>query len=106
VPILAAALADKNLNARYFAASTLKEIGAPSAPAVPALIKALSSHPVTEPGLDGPQRYYKDARSVVAEALGSIGPAAKAAVARLRELAAKDEEAEVRDAAADALKRG
>ena len=105
VPVLTADLADKNLNARYFAASTLKKIGAPAAPAVPALIKALSTHPATEPGLEGPPRYYKDARWVAAEALGSIGAPARAAVGRLREVAAKDEDPEVRVAAAEALKR-
>jgi HEAT repeat protein len=105
VPILAAALADKNLNARYFAASTLQKIGPLAASAVPALIKALSTHPATEPGLDGPPRYYQDARSVAADALGSIGPAAKAAVGRLREVAARDEAPEVRGAATEALKK-
>jgi HEAT repeat protein len=105
VPVLTAALADRNLNARYFAASTLQKIGASAASAVPALIKALSTHPTTEPGLEGPPRYYKDARWVAAQALGSIGPAAKAAVARLREVAAKDEASEVRDAATEALKK-
>jgi HEAT repeat protein len=104
VPVLTAALADKNLNARYFAASTLKKIGAPASPAVPALIKLLSTHPTTEPGLEGPPRYYKDARWVAAQALGSIGPAAKAAVERLRGVAARDESSEVREAATEALK--
>ena len=42
---------------------------------------------------------------MAAEALGAIGPAAKAAVPKLRELAAKDEESEVRAAAAEALKK-
>jgi tetratricopeptide (TPR) repeat protein len=103
VPALAEALKDKDLNVRYFAAGALKKIGPAAAPAVPALIVALSTHPATEPGLEGPPRYYKDARTVAAEALGAIGPPARAAAPRLRELAARDAEAEVKSAATAAL---
>ena len=99
------ALLDKNLNTRYYAAQALKRMGPAAAPAVPDLIGALDTHPSREPDLEGPPRYYKDARSVTAEALGAIGPAARDALPRLREVAAKDEEPEVRAAAADAVKR-
>jgi tetratricopeptide (TPR) repeat protein len=102
---LGKALKDRDLNVRYFAAQALSKIGPAAAPAVPALIGALDTHPGREPDLEGPPRYYKDARAVAAEALGAIGPAAKAAVPRLREVAAKDEEPEVRAAAAEALKK-
>jgi len=102
---LGTALKDNNLNTRYYAASALKRMGAAAAPAVPALIGALDTHPSREPDLEGPPRYYKDARSVAAEALAAIGPAARAALPKLREVAEKDDEPEVRDAAAEALKR-
>ena len=103
LPGLIVALKDKDLNVRYWALSAIKKMGPAAATAVPALIVALSTHPVTEPGLDGPPRYYKDARSITAEALGSIGPGAKAAVPRLKQVAAKDDEPEVRAAATAAL---
>jgi tetratricopeptide (TPR) repeat protein len=103
LPGLIAALKDKDLNVRYWALSAIKKMGPAASTAVPALIVALSTHPATEPGLEGPPRYYKDARSMAADALGSIGPGAKAAMPRLRELAAKDDEPEVRAAAASAL---
>ena len=99
------ALKDRNLNTRYYAAEALKKMGPAAAPAVPDLIAALDTHPSREPDLEGPPRYYKDARSVTAEALGAIGPGAKAALPKLREVAAKDEEPEVRDAAAAAVKQ-
>jgi HEAT repeat protein len=99
------ALKDNNLNVRYYAAQALGKMGAAAAPAVPDLIGALDTNPSREPNLEGPPRYYKDARSVAAEALGSIGPPAKAALPRLREVAANDEEHEVREAAAAAIKK-
>lgn len=102
---LGTALKDRDLNVRYYAAQALSRMGAAAAPAVPALVGALDAHPDRDPDLEGPPRYYKDARAVAAEALGAIGPAAKAAVPRLREVAAKDEAAEVRSAAAEALKK-
>jgi len=101
---LGRALKDNNLNVRYYAAQALKKMGAAAAPAVPDLIAALDTHPSREPDLEGPPRYYKDARSVAAEALAAIGPPAKSALPRLREVAAKDDEAEVRDAASEAIK--
>ena len=102
---LGRALKDKNLNVRYYAAQGLGKMGAAAAPAVPDLIGALDTHPSREPDLEGPPRYYKDARSVAAEALGAIGAPAKAALPKLREVAAKDDEAEVREAAAAAVKK-
>jgi len=103
LPGLIVALKDKDLNVRYWALSAIKKMGPAAASAVPALTVALSTHPATEPGLDGPARYYKDARSMAAEALGAIGPGAIAAAPRLKEVSAKDDEAEVRAAAASAL---
>lgn len=103
LPGLIVALKDKDLNVRYWALSALKKMGPAAATAVPALIAALSTHPAKEPGLEGPPRYYKDARAMATEALGSIGPGAKAAVPRLKEVAFKDDEPEVRAAATSAL---
>jgi hypothetical protein len=102
---LGRALKDKDLNVRYYAAQALRKMGTAAAPAVPDLIGALDTHPSREPDLEGPHRYYKDARSVAAEALAAIGPAASAALPKLREVAAKDDESEVRDAASEAIKR-
>jgi HEAT repeat protein len=99
------ALKDNNLNVRYYAAQALGKMGAAAAPAVADLIGALDTHPSREPNLEGPPRYYKDARWVVADALGDIGPAAKSALPRLREVAAEDEAPEVREAAAKAIKK-
>ncbi len=103
LPGVILAIKDKNLNVRYYALSTARNLGPAAASAVPALIEALSTHPDREPGLEGPPRYYKDARWVAADALGRVGPAAKAAIPRLQELARKDESSEVRDAATKAL---
>ena len=103
LPALIAAVKDKDLNVRYWALSSVKSMRASASSAVPALIAALSTHPSTEPGLEGPERYYADARSLAAEALGAIGPGAKAAAPRLEEVAAKDDSSEVRSAAAAAL---
>jgi HEAT repeat protein len=98
-------LKDTNLNARYYAAQALKGMGPAAAPAVPALIDALDTHPSREPDLEGPPRDYKDARWVAADALAAIGPAAKGALPRLREVAARDDQPEVRAAAAEAIKK-
>jgi HEAT repeat protein len=103
LPALIVATKDKDLNVRYYALSAIKRIGPAAASAVPALIEELSTHPNSEPGLEGPVRYYKDARSVAAEALGAIGPPAKAALPRLKEVAGKDDDAEVRSAAGAAV---
>lgn len=102
---LGRALKDNNLNVRYYAAKALGKMGAAAAPAVADLIGALDTHPSREPDLEGPPRYYKDARWVAADALGAIGPPAKSALPKLREVAAQDDEAEVREAAAAAVKK-
>jgi len=104
VPALSTALGDRNLNVRYWSARALAAMGPAAAAAVPALSQALKTHPRTEPDLDGPPRYYKDARTAAAEALGEVGPAAAAAVPLLR-AALQDEEPEVRKAAKHALKK-
>jgi HEAT repeat protein len=103
-PALAAALADRNLNVRYWSASALRGLGPDARQAVPALVAALKTFPGGSPELDGPARYYPDVRSVAAEALGAIGPLAKAAIPALKEATA-DQNADVRAAAAEALKR-
>jgi HEAT repeat protein len=103
VPALAAALADGNLNVRYWAAHALGEIGPAAKDAVPALIGALrTSFPGR--GLEGPTRYYADARVVAVQALGRIGPAARLAVPALKK-ALEDEDESVRGAAGEALKQ-
>jgi hypothetical protein len=104
LPRLTAALGDRDLNVRYWSAQALAALGPAAAPAVPALAALLKTHPRTEPGLEGPARYYADARLIAALALGRVGPAAKAALPQL-EQALKDEDAEVRKAAAEAVKR-
>ena len=93
VPALAAALADRNLNVRYWSASALGGLGPDARPAVPALVGALKTFPGGSPELDGPARYYPDVRSVAAQALGAIGPLAKAAIPALKEATA-DQNAE------------
>jgi HEAT repeat protein len=104
VPALDKALADRNLNVRYWAASALKRIGPEAKGAIPGLISALKTLPGGSPELEGPARYYPDVRSVAAEALGTIGPAAKEAIPALKE-ATEDKNADVRAAAAEALKK-
>ena len=100
---LAAVLADENLNVRYWAASALGHIGPEAAEAVPALVGALrTSFPGR--GLQGPDRYYADARAVCAQALGRIGPGARAALPALREALA-DTDRSVHGAAAEAIER-
>jgi len=104
ISALGAALKDKNLNVRYWAARALGAMGPAAETTVPALADALKTHPKTDPDLEGPPRYYKDARTAAAEALGMIGAAARAALPQLRE-ALKDEESEVRSAAQQAVTR-
>ena len=104
VPELAAAVLDMNLNVRYYAAKALKGVGPGAQTAVPSLIKALDTFPGGSPPLEGPERYYGDARSVAAEALGAIGPGAREAVPALKK-ALNDENPSVREAAAEALER-
>jgi len=71
---------------------------------VPALIAALKTFPGGTAELDGPGRYYPDVRSIAAEALGAIGPAAKDAIPALTE-ATRDETPDVQGAAKEALSR-
>lgn len=104
VPALGTALADRNLDVRYWAANALKKIGPEAKRAMPGLISALKTFPGGDPELEGPERYYPDVRSVAAEALGAIGPAAQEAIPALKE-ATKDKNADVRVAAAEALKK-
>ena len=104
LPALTKALADRNLNVRYFAGSALRGLGPAAASAVPALMAMLKTFPGAVPELEGPPRYFADTRSVAAEALGAIGPAAKAARPALAE-ALKDPSPDVREAAAEALKK-
>ena len=100
---LAAALADEDLNVRYWAARALGRMAEQAGEAVPALVGARRT---TLPGrgLQGPMRYYADVRAVSAEALGQIGAPARMALPALKE-ALSDEDRSVRDAAAEAVKR-
>lgn len=104
LPVLVAALRDHALAVRCWAADGLGAIGPRAAPAVPALVATLKTHPRREPDLEGPQRYYADARMAAATALGSIGPLAKAALPDLR-VALEDDAEIVRSAAKDALSK-
>ncbi len=87
VPVLVRALHDSDLRIRWFAAESLALMGPASKAAVPALIEALRSRDVAAAGVfrgvgtfmfgamdDGPIRL------IAAEALGRIGPEAKAAI--------------------------
>jgi HEAT repeat protein len=103
LPVVIGAMKDKDLNVRYYALSTAKKLGPGAVSAVPALVQALSTRPDLEPGLEGPKRYYADARSVAAEALGAIGPGAAAAIPKLQEVASKDDSPAVQGAARAAL---
>jgi HEAT repeat protein len=102
---LGRALSDESLNVRYFAARALGAMGPAAASAVTALIAALDTHPSRQPGLEGPPRYYGDARLLAVNALAAIGPAAKAAIPKLREVAANDDASDVRTAAGEALRK-
>ncbi len=104
VPGIADAVLDRNLNIRYMAASSLKGFAPVAQPAIPALIQALNTFPGGSPALEGPERYYADARSAAAEALGAIGPDAKESIAALTK-ALKDPSPDVRQAAGAALKQ-
>jgi HEAT repeat protein len=104
LPALVGALRDRSLAVRCWAADGLGAVGPRAAAAVPALVATLKTHPKKEPDLEGPRRYYADARMAAASALGSIGPAARAAAPDLR-AALEDDEENVRDAAKDALAR-
>ncbi len=102
IPALTEAVLDVNLNVRYWALSALKKYGIVARKAIPNIIKALETHQGTGPALDGPDRYYADARALAAEALGSIGSDAKAAIPAL-EKALQDPSPIVRDAAKMAI---
>ena len=101
---LTLAVEDRNLNIRYWAASALRNIGPEAKSAVPALTRVLATFPGGVPELEGPLRYYADARALAAEALGSIGKGASAAIPAL-EAAAREENAFVREAASAALQK-
>ena len=87
VPLLIRTLCDPDLRIRWFAAESLALIGQAAKPAVPALIEALRSQDVAVAGeLRGNGTFMfgamEDApiRLIAAEALGRIGPGAKAAI--------------------------
>ena len=86
VPELKKTMADRNLNVRYWTAKALAAIGPEAAPAIPELVATLGVFPGGPENLEGPTRYYADARLVSAQALGAIGPRAKGAVPALRKL--------------------
>ncbi len=109
VPGLVAALRDPDLRIRWFAAEALALIGPSAKAAVPALIEALRSRDVAAAGVlrgngafmfgameDGPIRL------IAAEALGRIGPSAKAAIPDLI-AAVSGPDSRVRSEAARAL---
>lgn len=102
IPGLTEAVLDINLNIRYWALSALKKYGKEARTAVPNIVKALETHKGTGPALDGPDRYYADARALAAEALGSIGSDAKVAIPAL-EKALQDPSPMVREAAKRAM---
>ena len=104
VPALSQAILDNNLNIRFMVMTTLKNIGPAAKIAVPSLIKALDTFPGGTPPLDGPPRYYADARSAAAEALGAIGSDARDAIPALRKTL-KDPSDLVRNSAAEALRK-
>jgi HEAT repeat protein len=86
VPELTKTMADRNLNVRYWTGKALTAIGPQAAPAIPQLVATLGVYPGGPENLEGPTRYYADARLVAAQALGAIGPPAKGAVPALRKL--------------------
>jgi HEAT repeat protein len=98
IPGLAEASLDVNLNIRYWALSALRKYGDKAGSAVPNIIRALETYQGQGPELEGPVRYYADARARAAEALGGIGPAAKDALPAL-EKALQDPSGMVREAA-------
>lgn len=102
-PLAAAVSSDEDLNVRYWAARALGAMGREAKDAVPALMGALRTT-FPDRGLQGPDRYYADARSACAEALGRIGGEAKMALPALRE-ALSDKEPSVREAARQAIER-
>jgi len=102
IPELAEAALDVNLNVRYWALSALKKYGNKAGSALPNIIRALETYQGKGPALDGPDRYYADARARAAEALGNIGSDAQAAIPAL-ENALQDPSPMVRESAKRAL---
>ena len=103
IPSLIKAVQDRDLNTRYWAAQALGKHGPAAQAAVPALVKVLQkTFRDVDPTLEGPERYYADARAVAAESLGKIGKDAASAIPALKE-ALKDRSSAVREAAANAL---
>ena len=100
-PLAMAVSSDEDLNVRYWAARALAAMGPEAKDAVPALMGALRTT-FPDRGLQGPDRYYADARSACAEALGRIGAEAKVALPALREALA-DKDPSVREAAQEAI---
>jgi HEAT repeat protein len=102
VPELTKTMADRDLNVRFWTARALVAIGPAAAPAVPQLVATLAVFPGGPEKLEGPTRYYADARQVSAEALGAIGAGAKDALPALRK-ALEDPEDTVKQAAREAI---
>jgi len=101
LPKLIEALASNSLNDRYFAAQEIAKLGPEAGSAIPALVRMLDTKEGM--GLEGPARYYADARSVAAQALGAIGPGARAAAEALHRLEKEDPSPQVMRAASEAL---
>ena len=102
IPELAEAALDVNLNVRYWALSALKKHGNKAVSAIPNIIRALETYQGKGPALDGPVRYYADARALAAEALGNIGSDAQAAIPALKN-ALQDPSPMVRESAKRAI---
>lgn len=99
---LAEAALDLNLNIRYWALTALRKYGEKAGSAVPNIVRALETFHGQSPELEGPVRYYADARARAADALGGIGPAAQDALPAL-EKARHDSSGMVREAAKRAI---
>jgi beta-lactamase regulating signal transducer with metallopeptidase domain len=95
VPALLESLKDRDGEIRFKTARILCDLGPLAKSAAPALIEALR--------LKG-GAFYGDVRPLAAKMLGEIGPDAKKAVPALLEML-KDEDAEARKEARDALKK-
>lgn len=103
IPYLVKAVQDRHLNTRYWAAYALGQHGPAAQAAVPALVEVLQkTFRDVDPTLEGPERYYADARAAAARCLGKIGKGATSAIPALQE-ALTDKSPDVRDTAAKAL---
>ena len=81
IPYLVIAIQDRHLNTRYWAIQALAEHGPAAQEAVPALVEVLrKTFRDVDPTLEGPERYYADARAVAARCLGEIGKGATPAI--------------------------